>query len=136
VIGYTMATMRIGRILMTFILQRDSTITRDQWVDYYLIYKYSLCFQEWLWVVGYFLRAKLVIAKKLGGKEHMAEAMASCNKMLASHTAILRDSAWKGLPELTNAHGAPCQDSCPVQAWSMATMLDVLYDLDVYKAIV
>jgi len=66
----------------------------------------------------------------------MAEAIASCNKMLASHAAILRDSTWKGLPELTNANGSPCQDSCPVQAWSMATMLEVLYDLDVYKAIV
>ena len=92
--------------------------------------------QEWLWLVGYFLRAKLSVAKKLGGKEHMAEAVASCNKMLASHAAILRDSPWKGLPELTNANGSPCQDSCPVQAWSMATMLDVLYDLDHYRAVV
>jgi len=56
--------------------------------------------------------------------------------MLASHAAILRESTWKGLPELTNANGSPCQDGCPVQAWSMATMLEVLYDLDVYKAIV
>lgn len=66
----------------------------------------------------------------------MAEAIALCNKMLASHAAILRGSLWKGLPELTNANGSPCQDSCPVQAWSMATMLDVLYDLEGYKAIV
>ena len=53
--------------------------------------------------------------------------------MLASHATILWESPWKGLPELTNKDGAPCQDSCPVQAWSMAAMLDVLYDLEQYK---
>ena len=53
--------------------------------------------------------------------------------MFASHAAILRESPWKGLPELTYRNGSPCQDSCPVQAWSMAAMLDVLYDLEQYN---
>ena len=84
-------------------------------------------------MVGYFLRAKVTFAQRLGGNSYIKEAIAVCNKMLASHAAILRESPWKGLPELTNKDGASCQDSCPVQAWSMATMLDVLYDLDQYS---
>ena len=34
-----------------------------------------------------------------------------------------------GLPELTNRGGEPCRDSNPIQAWSMATLLDTLYDI-------
>ena len=83
-------------------------------------------------MVGYFLRAKITFAQRLGD-DYIKEAIAVCNKMLASHAAILRESPWKGLPELTNKDGSPCQDSCPVQAWSMAAMLDVLYDLEQYK---
>ena len=84
-------------------------------------------------MVGYFLRAKITFAQRLGGNNYIKEAIAACNKMLASHAVILRESPWKGLPELTNKDGVPCQDSCPVQAWSMAAMLDVLYDLDQYS---
>ena len=84
-------------------------------------------------MVGYFLRAKITFAQRLGGDNYIKEAIAVSNKMLASHATILRESPWKGLPELTNKDGAPCQDSCPVQAWSMAAMLDVLYDLEPYK---
>ena len=85
-------------------------------------------------VVGWIhLRAKTAFAQRLGTNNHIKEATAICNKMLASHAAILRDGPWKGLPELTNKDGASCQDSCPVQAWSMAGMLDVLYDLEQYN---
>ena len=84
-------------------------------------------------MVGYFLRAKITFAQRLGGDNYIKEAIAVSNKMLESHATILRESPWKGLPELTNKDGAPCQDSCPVQAWSMAAMLDVLYDLEPYK---
>jgi glycogen debranching enzyme len=46
-----------------------------------------------------------------------------------THRELLRQAPWLGLPELTNADGAPCAGSCPTQAWSSATVLDTLFDL-------
>lgn len=48
---------------------------------------------------------------------------------LSNHAQSLQESPWSGLPELTNQNGADCPDSCPIQAWSMATLLDALYDV-------
>ena len=49
--------------------------------------------------------------------------------MLARQWCHLRTSPWLGLPELTNSGGAVCRDSNPIQAWSMSTLLDTLWDL-------
>ena len=78
-------------------------------------------------MVGYFLRAKLQFARQTGAP--LEEMVSSIHRVLSTHAQALRDSPWKGLPELTNKDGVECADSCPVQAWSMATLLDVLYDL-------
>lgn len=77
-------------------------------------------------MTGYFLRARLSFAKKLG---KLDETVTDTHQSLSAHAQALRDSPWQGLPELTNEGGAECTDSCPVQAWSMACLLDVLHDL-------
>ena len=46
------------------------------------------------------------------------------------HIELLNSSVWKGLPELTNADGRPCRYSCNVQAWSAATLIEALHDLN------
>lgn len=83
--------------------------------------------QEWLWVIGYFLRARLKFARLSGAT--VEDTVSSIHRFIGNHAQALRDSPWQGLPELTNKDGAECSDSCPVQAWSMATLLDILYDL-------
>ena len=77
-------------------------------------------------MTGYFLRACLSFAVKLN---RLNETVTTIHQSLSKHAQALRDSPWQGLPELTNEGGAECMDSCPVQAWTMACLLDVLYDL-------
>lgn len=76
---------------------------------------------EWLWPIGFFLRARLIFAKKLG---KLKETEADTWKILTAHLKELRTSPWRGLPELTNENGAFCHDSCRTQAWSVATVLE------------
>uniref|UniRef100_A0A3Q3M1M7 Glycogen debranching enzyme n=1 Tax=Mastacembelus armatus TaxID=205130 RepID=A0A3Q3M1M7_9TELE len=83
---------------------------------------------EWLWPVGYFLRAKLYFARKMG-EEAYAKTINLVKNVLSRHYTHLERSLWKGLPELTNENGQYCPFSCETQAWSVATVLEVLYDL-------
>ncbi|XP_035993698.1 glycogen debranching enzyme isoform X1 [Fundulus heteroclitus] len=83
---------------------------------------------EWLWPVGYFLRAKLFFAKMLG-EETYSKTITLVKNVLSRHYTHLERSLWKGLPELTNENGQHCPFSCETQAWSLATVLEVLYDL-------
>lgn len=77
---------------------------------------------EWLWPMGYFLRASysftndknIIIVKLL--------------KILSKHYCAIESNPWFGLPELTNSNGDHCPDSCHTQAWTIGTLLDCLYD--------
>ena len=83
---------------------------------------------EWLWPVGYFLRAKLHFAKTLN-PTLLKETIHFIQSYVVKHQLHLEQSEWCGLPELTNSNGSYCRDSCPIQAWSHGAMLDLLYDL-------
>lgn len=50
--------------------------------------------------------------------------------VLRTPRAYIRNDPWAGLPELTNKDGAFCYDSCPTQAWSASTILDVLEEIN------
>ncbi|VVC27660.1 Hypothetical protein CINCED_3A023505 [Cinara cedri] len=75
---------------------------------------------EWLWPVGFFLRAKLIFSTK------KQETNSEIQHILSKHYEHLKTSVWRGLPELTNKDGAFCAGSCPTQAWSVATILETL----------
>ncbi|KAG9338439.1 hypothetical protein JZ751_025843 [Albula glossodonta] len=78
---------------------------------------------EWLWPVGYFLRAKIHFAKMLG-PETYEKTVFLVKNVLSRHYVHLERSSWKGLPELTNENGQYCPFSCESQAWSIATILE------------
>ncbi|PSN51057.1 hypothetical protein C0J52_01523 [Blattella germanica] len=84
---------------------------------------------EWLWPVGFFLRAQLHFAREVGGETELQLTAAKTRAFLANHFTELQSTPWRGLPELTNKDGAYCKDSCRTQAWSMGCILEVLHDL-------
>ncbi|RIA84467.1 glycoside hydrolase family 13/133 protein [Glomus cerebriforme] len=85
---------------------------------------------EWLWCTGYFLRAYLYFDTLVGkGKENPHKTICDITQHLLPHSKIIEKSPWAGLPELTNANGAECHHSCPTQAWSSATLLDLFDDI-------
>ncbi|XP_070066606.1 glycogen debranching enzyme isoform X2 [Drosophila virilis] len=81
---------------------------------------------EWVWPIGFYLRARLIFAKKCG---YLDETIAETWAILRAHLREMQTSHWRGLPELTNDNGSYCNDSCRTQAWSVGTVLEVLHDL-------
>ncbi|KAJ0180195.1 hypothetical protein K1T71_004786 [Dendrolimus kikuchii] len=81
---------------------------------------------EWLWPLGFYVRARLAFAHQCG---RHARTVAHAYATLAPLLAEVRTSPWRGLPELTNAQGAYCADSCRTQAWSSALALEALHEL-------
>lgn len=75
---------------------------------------------EWVWPLGYYLRA----ARHFEALEPQEIA-----RILRTHRDYISQDAWCGLPELTNKNGEKCYDSCNTQAWSTATLLDLIHDL-------
>ncbi|KAJ3105154.1 hypothetical protein HDU97_008436 [Phlyctochytrium planicorne] len=89
---------------------------------------------EWVWLMGYFLRAYLYYNIKAPGSDpnnkraviHFVQSVIMKHKI---HMADVGKNPFAGLPELTNANGEFCGGSCPTQAWSNATLLEVVSDL-------
>ncbi|XP_060864608.1 glycogen debranching enzyme isoform X2 [Metopolophium dirhodum] len=77
---------------------------------------------EWLWPVGFFLKAKLTFSTS------QRETSSEIQGILSKHFEHIKTSVWKGLPELTNKDGAFCAGSCPTQAWSIATILELYHE--------
>ena len=74
--------------------------------------------------MGYFLRARLAFTA------NPVEEIGKVQRIVSRHYEFVEGDSWMGLPELTNASGSFCRDSCRTQAWSVATLLDALYDMD------
>jgi glycogen debranching enzyme len=81
---------------------------------------------EWLWPVGYLLKAMLYFAPLVGGFAQLKRTVRHVKTILARHFIEVQQSPWRSLPELTNGDGKTCHDSSPAQAWSMASILEVI----------
>ncbi|KAL7671642.1 hypothetical protein ACOME3_006533 [Neoechinorhynchus agilis] len=83
---------------------------------------------EWLWLSGYLYRAMLLLTREHNPSDTVAVEQ-KCRRILGKQCELLLQSPWKGLPELTNVNGSPCRFSCETQAWSAASLLELLHDL-------
>ncbi|XP_024943750.1 glycogen debranching enzyme [Cephus cinctus] len=88
---------------------------------------------EWLWPIGYFLRARLHFSRLVGGVEELRRTIESTEQIISRHLIEASTNHWRGLPELTNKDGEYCRDSCRTQAWSASAIFEVLYELDKLK---
>ena len=79
---------------------------------------------EWVWPIGYFLRARLHFATLLD-KNELQHIVESTHAIISRHLIEASTNHWRGLPELTNKNGAYCSDSCRTQAWSASAILEV-----------
>ena len=82
---------------------------------------------EWLWPYGFYLRARMRFPPR-GAWPSYTDMRRWVHARLARQRVHLESSAEGALPELTQAGGARCADSCVAQAWSSATLLDALHD--------
>lgn len=85
---------------------------------------------EWLWPIGFYLRSYLMYFGN--DASNRVKALELVEKHLGKLYRSLNSNGWKSLPELTNRNGEECHYSCPSQAWSVACVLEVFYDLANY----
>lgn len=84
---------------------------------------------EWLWPLGYFLRAMLIFdSKRRKTKEERLEMLQQLSVRMDGCKKAIQQSPWAGLTELTNKNGDFCGDSSPTQAWSASCLIDLFYD--------
>lgn len=60
------------------------------------------------------------------GKDDHRQTLHYLHQILLGPRRHIQQDVWRGLPELTNADGVYCGDSCSSQAWSASTLLDFL----------
>lgn len=93
--------------------------------------------QEWIWPIGYFLRAKLYYAKALEPKKKglLKSTISFIKTRLTSHYAHVMDSPWQSLPELTNSNGqvsTVClvwySVDIQIKFWCIASILEVCWN--------
>ncbi|KAF1764730.1 hypothetical protein GCK72_004680 [Caenorhabditis remanei] len=84
---------------------------------------------EWLFVAGYYLQARLKIGEILGGVEKRY-AIRQVQERLGNAYRHIIDSPWRSLPELTNAGGEYCRQSCDAQAWSVGCLMEACIKLN------
>ncbi|XP_057317970.1 glycogen debranching enzyme-like isoform X1 [Microplitis mediator] len=89
---------------------------------------------EWLWPIGFFLRARLHFAPLVGGDEELTRTIQSTEAIISKHLIEASSNHWRGLPELTNKDGAYCRDSCRTQAWSASAIIEVLDEINKLKS--
>jgi glycogen debranching enzyme len=96
--------------------------------DYYMAGGFSYHMgPEWVWPMGFFLRARLQFRSK-----PPVTVLNQLQRILQAHREAIDNSDWKGLPELTQKDGAFCPGSCTTQAWSASCILEAMYDLQHY----
>jgi glycogen debranching enzyme len=84
---------------------------------------------EWLWPLGFFLRAMLIFDfKRRKTHEERLELFQQLTARMEGCRHEIEKSVWAGLTELTNKDGAFCGDSSPTQAWSSGCLIDLFYD--------
>ena len=82
---------------------------------------------EWLWLFGCYLKGwHNCLVSCSPHPQVRARARHLVLKRLQPHRYLLERSLAAGLPELTNRGGVECSDGCWSQAWSMATILEVI----------
>ncbi|KAG0687543.1 hypothetical protein C6P40_002206 [Pichia californica] len=89
---------------------------------------------EWVWLMGYFLRAfaKLHFQEidkcgidRCAPSDYLQQLLW---RRMVEHKHYFWHSEWAGLTELTNKDGSVCNDSSPTQAWSAGCLLDLYLD--------
>lgn len=87
--------------------------------------KFEFFFKEWVWPLGYFLRARLHFASIVQTEEDLQSTIESTESIISRHFIEASTNHWRGLPELTNQNGEYCKDSCRTQAWSASSIIEV-----------
>ncbi|OMJ29901.1 Glycogen debranching enzyme [Smittium culicis] len=83
---------------------------------------------EWVWCTGYYLRALLYFFS-----ENMDMTISAYHEVLSTINNMkkhITNDLYHGLPELTNMDGEHCRHSCDTQAWSSATVLSLIRDVE------